>query len=94
MNGRLTEAELTERLLAFFKDRFLSGDPGDELKADTPLLEWGILTSLNTAIVLNHITMEFGWHVPFEQVDATRFKDVASIAAMLHASQNDAAATS
>ncbi|MGI5271969.1 acyl carrier protein [Nonomuraea sp. CA-218870] len=92
MTAPLTETDVTERLLAFLKERFLSGDPQGELRPDTPLLEWGILTSLNTAILLNHITMEFGAHVPFERVDATAFKDVASIAAMLCAAQEDLSA--
>jgi clorobiocin biosynthesis protein CloN5 len=77
------EDEVSARLLAFIRERFLAGDPQGELTETTPLLEWGILNSLNTALLLGYIRENFDTVVPLEKVDAATFKNVASISALL-----------
>jgi acyl carrier protein len=79
----LSEDEVSVRLIAFIRERFLAGDPDGELSETSPLLEWGILNSLNTAILINYIREEFATPVALEKVDATSFKSVQSITAML-----------
>jgi clorobiocin biosynthesis protein CloN5 len=88
----LTEEEVAADLTAFIKDRFLGGDAAfDEV---TPLFESGVLTSLNSAILLNHIQREHGAAVPLERMDEEAFKDVRSIAAMLCELARQGASTS
>jgi len=79
----LSQDEVSARLLAFIRERFLDGDPRGELEDTSPLLEWGILNSLNTAILIGYIREEFGASVALERVDAATFGSVASISAML-----------
>ncbi|MER6831530.1 phosphopantetheine-binding protein [Streptosporangium sp. NPDC000563] len=79
----LSEREISDRLIAFIRERFLSGDPQGELDEDTPLLEWGILNSLNTAILVSHIRDEMGIDVAFEMMDPRAFKSVRGIASAL-----------
>jgi clorobiocin biosynthesis protein CloN5 len=79
----LSADQISARLLAFIRDRFLAGDPQGELDLTTPLLELGILNSLNTATLIGYIRTEFGAAVPLEKADATTFRNVASIASML-----------
>ncbi|MFL6114256.1 MAG: acyl carrier protein [Catenulispora sp.] len=72
-------------MLAFIRDSFLAGDPDGELEPDTPLLELGILNSLNTATLVAHVRKEYGLTVPLSDVSAATFRSVATITDMLHA---------
>ncbi|WP_223830654.1 acyl carrier protein [Nocardiopsis quinghaiensis] len=83
MNEALERNEVTERLMAFVRERFLDGDPHGELEETSPLVEWGVLNSLNSAILLNFIHREFAGAVPLEHISAANFRDVRSISAML-----------
>jgi acyl carrier protein len=82
MSTSLSEEEIVENLTGFIRERFLQGDDAD-FDASASLLEWGILTSLNSIILLNHVEKEFGVVVPLERVDMASFKDVRSLAKML-----------
>lgn len=71
---------LVESLLDYLRGNFLQGDERNELDERTPLLEWGILTSMNTAVLLTHIRETFGTPIPPARINAANFRDVASIA--------------
>lgn len=81
-----TREDISSELLTFIRESFLAGDPEGELDADTPLLELGILNSLNTAILVAHLGEKFGVHVPLMDVTATRFKSVRSLTEIVHES--------
>ncbi|MFG3442566.1 acyl carrier protein [Nonomuraea sp. NPDC047897] len=83
MTDVLVEREVSARLTGFIRERFLYGDPAGAFGDATPLLDGGILTSLNTAILLNFIHEEWGSAVPVEDVDPRAFHTVAGIASML-----------
>ena len=83
MTQTLSQQEVCTRLLAFIRDRFLAGDPQGELEKTSPLLEWGSLNSLNTAILIGYIREEFDAAVPLSRVDASTFRTVESISSML-----------
>ncbi|QUX29317.1 acyl carrier protein [Nocardiopsis akebiae] len=83
MTKDASEQEVRELLLLFVRDRFLDGDPHGELTEDSPLREWGVLTSLNTAVLMNHIHTGLGVPIRAERIDPRAFTDVRSIAAML-----------
>ena len=79
MTTSLSEEEISTRIIAFIRERFLDGDPKGELEESSPLLEWGIINSLNTAILLAFIHEEFGTPLALERLDAQMFKSVRSI---------------
>jgi peptidyl carrier protein len=79
----LSEDQVRASLIAFVRERFLFGDPKGELDETTPLLEWGILDSLNTAILIGHIREEFGTAVPTEKISKATFENIRSITSML-----------
>lgn len=83
MGSDPTREDVAAELLAFIRDRFLSGDPEGELTADAPLLELGILNSLNTATLIAHIREEYGVAVPLDDVTAATFKTVDSLSEMV-----------
>jgi flavin reductase (NADH) len=81
-NG-MSDEEVPERLSRYIRDRFLDGDPNSELEETTPLLEWGILTSMNTALLLTWIRDDFGVEVPIDRLTGQNFKDIGAISAMV-----------
>jgi acyl carrier protein len=80
-----TREDISSELLAFIRESFLAGDPEGELDADAPLLELGILNSLNTAILIAHLGGKYGVQVPLIDVTATTFKSVRSLTELVHA---------
>jgi len=74
---------VTDRLIEFIRERFLGGDPDGELTAETPLLDWGVLDSLNTAILLTFIRDDLGVAVPPVSINGRNFASVQSIATLI-----------
>ena len=79
----MTEAEISARLLGFIKERLLDDDPASDLNERTPLLDWGVLNSLNTTLLLGFIRNELGYDVPLASVNAQNFRSVSTITALL-----------
>jgi clorobiocin biosynthesis protein CloN5 len=79
----MTADDISGRLLSFLRQEFLDGDPGCELQPGSPLLEWGVLTSMNTMLMLNFIQTEFGVAVPPAALSARNLRDVRSITALI-----------
>ncbi|MEU7611041.1 acyl carrier protein [Micromonospora sp. NPDC049204] len=80
---QMTGDDVSARITAYIRERFLDGDPQGELRVDTPLLEWGVLNSMNTALLLMFIREELGTPVPARNVNAKYFKNIATITAMV-----------
>lgn len=81
-----TREDVTTELLGFVRNSFLDGDPEGELDADTPLLELGILNSLNTALLIAHLDEEFGVRLPLSDANADTFRSVRRLSDVVHAS--------
>jgi acyl carrier protein len=79
----MSQEDLSRRLIAFIREQFLGGDPRQELNETTPLLEWGVLTSMNTVRLVAFLREGFGAAVPPAQLSAQNFKDVRSITSMV-----------
>ena len=79
----MTQTEISARLLDFVRERLLDDDPTRDLDERTPLLDWGVLNSMNTALLLGFIRDELGYDVPPVTVNARNFASVAAIASML-----------
>lgn len=75
--------EVSERIEGFVRSRFLDESEDQTLTPTSPLLEWGILTSMNTAILLTHIREQFGVAVPPMSITAGNFRDLDSISSMV-----------
>lgn len=75
--------EISRRITAFIRERFLDGDEQLELEETSPLLEWGVINSMNTALLMIFIRDEFGVDVPPQDLVQRNFQDVRSIAAMV-----------
>ncbi|MCI3271297.1 acyl carrier protein [Streptomyces cylindrosporus] len=71
--------ELLTQLTEFVQERLLSEPDPQGLAPDTPLLEWGILTSMNTAQLLTYIRDELGTNIPPTELTGTNFQNLDSI---------------
>ncbi|TDV52024.1 phosphopantetheine-binding protein [Actinophytocola oryzae] len=70
---------LLEKLTRYVSDEVLGEQDATDLTTTTPLLEWGILNSVETARLTVYLRQEFGVRVPPMQVNAEHFKDLESI---------------
>ncbi|HEY0168701.1 MAG TPA: hypothetical protein VGB75_16770 [Jatrophihabitans sp.] len=75
--------DVSERIEHFVRQRFLDDSEDQTLTATSPLLQWGILTSMNTAILLTFIRDAFGVAVPPMSITASNFRDLESISSMV-----------
>jgi acyl carrier protein len=72
-------AKLTEYVRANFVDeRAMS-----ELTVQTPLLRWGVLTSLNLTQLIAYVRTEFMIEIPFTALVSSNFRDIESIVDLL-----------
>jgi acyl carrier protein len=75
-------AEYTAPLKEYIADSVLDGkDIG--LDEQTPLLEWGIINSMELLRLLSFIHQRFGVEIPFEKVSADDFVTIAAIASLI-----------
>ncbi|WP_340557438.1 acyl carrier protein [Streptomyces sp. GSL17-111] len=71
-------------LSAYIQEQFLGDSGVSELKADTPLLEWGVLTSMNTSLLLSFIRNELGVTIPPTHITGKHFQNLTTITDMVH----------
>lgn len=76
-------AQLAVELTGYIRDRFMQGDDDVALTDESPLLEWGVLSSLNTVILLTHIRETYGVDVPPTAITASHLRNTRSIAALV-----------
>jgi acyl carrier protein len=79
----MMEKEVQEELIAFIRNNFLDGDPDQQLDMSTPLLEWGVLNSLNTVQLLTFIRNQWGVRVPPTAINAQGFRNVRNITGLV-----------
>lgn len=75
--------ELLAQLTEFVEQRLLADPDSQGVDPDTPLLEWGILTSINTAQLLTFIRDEMGINVPPTELTGSNFQDLDSLTDLL-----------
>ncbi len=75
--------DVSARIEGFIRDRFLDDSDDQTLTATSPVLEWGILTSMNTAVLLVFIREQFDVAIPPMNITASNFRDVQSISTMV-----------
>ncbi len=75
--------QLARELTAYVRTTFLQSDEDTTLTSRSPLLEWGVLTSMNTALLLTHLRETYGVDVPPAAITAKHLRDTHSIAALI-----------
>ncbi|KOG87754.1 acyl carrier protein [Streptomyces varsoviensis] len=83
--------EVIAELTGYVEARFLpEGETG--LQPGSPLLEWGILTSLTTAELISFILDRYGISIPPERVVGAHFKNLDAISRLVVSLQGEPAA--
>jgi len=78
----MEQTTIIEHLQRYIAQDILRGkDIG--LDETTPLLEWGIITSLQMIKLLNFISQEFDVDIPPDKVSAEYFTTISSIASLV-----------
>jgi len=76
-------ATLVDQLLDYVKNELEVNVPSEQITADSPLLEWGVLDSVRTARLLAHIRSEHGLRVPPVHMTGEHFRSVGTIADLI-----------
>lgn len=79
----LDRDQVIAELDRYVRDTFLDGDEDEGLTPQSPLLEWGVLNSMNTALLMTHVREHYGVLVPPTHITASNFRDLESIAGMV-----------
>ena len=75
-------SEILQQLKGYISNEILDGkDIG--LEASTPLLEWGIINSLEMARFVAFLQNRFSVEVPAEKIVVEHFRDLKSVAALV-----------
>ena len=75
--------QVRNELEKYIRDEFLDGDSSAELTETSPLLDWGVLNSMNTARLITFAGERFGVNVPPQEVTPANFRDLGSITRMV-----------
>lgn len=78
----MEQPEIEKRIQEFIAREMLTGQ-GNDLDRATPLLEWGILDSLNMLTLTSFLENSFSIRVPAEETRPENFSTVASLAEMV-----------
>ncbi|UWE10240.1 phosphopantetheine-binding protein [Actinacidiphila bryophytorum] len=87
----VAQDEILAELTSFVESRFLPEGTAS-LESDAPLLQLGILTSLNTTELIAHIQEQYRLYIPPEHIVGRNFKTLDAISAFVFRLQGDPAA--
>ncbi|GAB2626338.1 hypothetical protein GCM10027168_67620 [Streptomyces capparidis] len=80
----ISRDEIYTKLHTYISEQFLDEAEISELKPDSPLLEWGVLNSMNTSVLLTYIRNEIGVNVPPTHITGRRFYSIETITDMVY----------
>lgn len=78
----MTSEEIIQDLRIYVSEQILDGEDVG-LEATTPLIEWGILNSMEIAQLVAFIHDRFAVDVPVDAVTLDNFKDLDSLAKLV-----------
>lgn len=82
----MQRTEVMEQLHKYFVHQVLDGrDTG--LNETTPLLEWGLINSIEIVRLLGFIQKQFGIEIPAYQMTADNFLNIGAVADMVLSNQ-------
>ena len=73
---------IVEDLKSYFAQDILGGDDVG-LDETTPLLEWGLINSIELARLLKFVRKQFAIDLPADKLTADSFTDIASLASLI-----------
>lgn len=74
---------IIKELEEYVRTGFLDGDEASELTETSPLLEWGVLNSLNIAQLISFVHQRYGVDIPPDRITGRYFGDIRSVAGLV-----------
>jgi acyl carrier protein len=75
--------ETAQRIKKYIAENILDGkDIG--LDEETPLLEWGIINSMEIARIVTFIQNQFSVEIPDEKINPQYFENIEAIVGLIH----------
>jgi acyl carrier protein len=78
----MSNSTISDSLRMYIADEILDGQD-IELENSTPLLEWGILNSMEITRLVNFIEKEFGIEIPGDKIVIENLKDIDAITKLI-----------
>ncbi|MFY1625627.1 acyl carrier protein [Micromonospora sp. WMMD723] len=82
--GSIDRVRLEQDLHQYITENLLGDARESQLSSDTPLLEWGVLNSLNLVRLLAYIRDGFGVAVPPALITGQHFRNLRAIADLVY----------
>lgn len=83
----MQRSEVMKQLQTYFVDQVLDGK-NIGLDETTPLLEWGVINSIEIVRLMSFIHKKFTVEIPPDQMLAENFADISAIADMVLTNQD------
>ncbi|MFI6291652.1 phosphopantetheine-binding protein [Nonomuraea sp. NPDC050790] len=77
-------ARINTAITDYVSAKFLDESEVSELDQETPLVDWGVLNSMNTTMLLAYIRKELGVTVPPTHITMRHFQSLRAITDMVH----------
>ena len=79
--------ETAQSIKRYIADNILDGkDIG--LDEETPLLEWGIINSMEISRIVTYIQNQFSVEIPDDKINAQYFENIEAIVELIHGLYN------
>ena len=75
--------EATDELRKYIVDNILDGRDADELTADSPLLEWGIIDSLTIVDIVEFAKARFSVNLPASELHPANLESITALTALM-----------
>lgn len=82
MTNNYSEQKIMDLLKQFVVEELLDGKSMG-LSHDTPLLEWGIINSIEVTRILAYIKDEFNVQIPLENIKAEYLRDLQTLTCLV-----------
>lgn len=80
----IDRARINVAITGYVSTQFLDESEISELDQETPLVDWGVLNSMNTTRLLAFIRKELGVTVPPTHITMRHFQSLRAITDMVH----------
>ncbi|MFE3096070.1 acyl carrier protein [Streptomyces sp. NPDC059248] len=79
----MDQAAAATEIEGYIRTELLDGDPSAELTAESPLLEWGVLNSMNITRLVAFLRERFDADVTPGHLVPANFRDIGSVARLV-----------
>ncbi len=87
----MTWKEAADELHGYIVENILDGRDADELKLDSPLLEWGLIDSLTIVDIVEFVKGRFSVSLPASELNPSNLETIGALASLIERARQAAA---